>query len=50
MLYYNAFVSSDWIKRGISPSVPMLVCVFFLQDFFFFLNIVFADFTLLTGR
>lgn len=49
MLYYNAFVSSDWIKRGISPSVPMLVCVFFLQDFFF-LNIVFADFTLLTGR
>lgn len=31
---YNAFVSSDWIERGISPSVPKLFCVFFFQDIF----------------
>lgn len=40
MSYYNAFVSSDWIRRGISPSVLVVVCAFFSFSgfFFFFLN------------
>ena len=48
-MYDNALVSSDGMKRGVSPSLPLLVCVFFFQEFLK-KNIAFADFTLLTGR
>lgn len=44
--YHNAFVSSDGIRREISPSGPCWFVSFFRVGFF----LVFAEFPLLTGR